>query len=59
MSGMGRVQESRPAMGRASALRPDAGYASPVRKPRGRDIMAACGQLKSDSLRKHKAGRTA
>ena len=29
----------------------NAGYASPVRKPRGRDILAACGQLKSDSLR--------
>jgi 23S rRNA (adenine2503-C2)-methyltransferase len=28
-----------------------AGYASPVRTPRGRDIMAACGQLRSDSLR--------
>ena len=27
----------------------DAGYASPIRTPRGRDIMAACGQLKSDS----------
>ena len=26
-----------------------AGYASPVRTPRGRDIMAACGQLKSAS----------
>lgn len=26
-----------------------AGYASPIRTPRGRDIMAACGQLKSDS----------
>jgi 23S rRNA (adenine2503-C2)-methyltransferase len=26
-----------------------AGYASPVRMPRGRDIMAACGQLKSAS----------
>jgi 23S rRNA (adenine2503-C2)-methyltransferase len=25
----------------------NAGYASPVRTPRGRDIMAACGQLKS------------
>jgi len=39
-----------------------AGYASPVRTPRGRDIMAACGQLKSESqkvraseLRKHEA----
>jgi 23S rRNA (adenine2503-C2)-methyltransferase len=28
-----------------------AGYASPVRTPRGRDIMAACGQLKSESQR--------
>jgi 23S rRNA (adenine2503-C2)-methyltransferase len=26
-----------------------AGYASPVRRPRGRDILAACGQLKSES----------
>jgi 23S rRNA (adenine2503-C2)-methyltransferase len=29
----------------------DAGYASPIRTPRGRDIMAACGQLKSASLK--------
>jgi len=28
-----------------------AGYASPVRTPRGRDIMAACGQLKSASMK--------
>jgi 23S rRNA (adenine2503-C2)-methyltransferase len=28
-----------------------AGYASPVRTPRGRDIMAACGQLRSESLK--------
>lgn len=28
-----------------------AGYASPVRTPRGRDIFAACGQLKSESLK--------
>jgi 23S rRNA (adenine2503-C2)-methyltransferase len=27
----------------------NAGYASPVRKPRGRDILAACGQLKSET----------
>jgi 23S rRNA (adenine2503-C2)-methyltransferase len=31
------------------------GYASPVRTPRGRDIMAACGQLKSASI-KQRAG---
>ena len=29
----------------------NAGYASPVRAPRGRDILAACGQLKSESQR--------
>jgi 23S rRNA (adenine2503-C2)-methyltransferase len=28
-----------------------AGYASPVRTPRGRDILAACGQLKTESQR--------
>ncbi len=28
-----------------------AGYASPIRTPRGRDIQAACGQLKSDSVK--------
>ena len=28
-----------------------AGYASPVRSPRGEDIMAACGQLKSESAK--------
>lgn len=30
----------------------DAGYSSPIRATRGEDIMAACGQLKSDSERK-------
>ena len=29
----------------------NAGYASPVRTPRGRDILAACGQLKSESVK--------
>lgn len=33
----------------------NAGYASPVRTPRGRDIMAACGQLKSASQKERKA----
>jgi 23S rRNA (adenine2503-C2)-methyltransferase len=32
-----------------------AGYASPVRRPRGEDIMAACGQLKSASERERRA----
>jgi len=33
----------------------EAGYASPVRKPRGEDIMAACGQLKSATERERKS----
>ncbi|MBM1632828.1 23S rRNA (adenine(2503)-C(2))-methyltransferase RlmN [Sulfitobacter mediterraneus] len=32
-----------------------AGYASPVRTPRGEDIMAACGQLKSATERERKS----
>ena len=32
-----------------------AGYASPVRRPRGQDILAACGQLKSESVRLRKS----
>jgi len=34
-----------------------AGYASPIRTPRGRDIFAACGQLKSASERLGKSER--
>ena len=33
----------------------DAGYASPIRRPRGRDILAACGQLKTESERRRRA----
>ena len=36
-----------------------AGYASPVRTPRGRDIMAACGQLKSESQKMRASERMA
>ncbi|UTP39738.1 23S rRNA (adenine(2503)-C(2))-methyltransferase RlmN [Phenylobacterium sp. LH3H17] len=32
-----------------AAILNKAGYASPIRTPRGRDILAACGQLKSES----------
>ncbi len=32
-----------------------AGYSSPIRKPRGEDIMAACGQLKSATERARKS----
>ena len=36
-----------------------AGCASPVRTPRGRDIMAACGQLKSESQKMRASARVA
>mgnify|MGYP002172353083 FL=1 len=36
-----------------------AGYASPVRTPRGRDISAACGQLKSASEKERASVRHA
>lgn len=34
-----------------------AGYASPVRTPRGRDIYAACGQLRSESVKQRASAR--
>ena len=34
-----------------------AGYASPIRTPRGRDILAACGQLKSESVKERASVR--
>ena len=33
----------------------DAGFASPIRAPRGRDILAACGQLRTESRRERPA----
>ncbi|WP_407070529.1 23S rRNA (adenine(2503)-C(2))-methyltransferase RlmN [Oecophyllibacter saccharovorans] len=33
----------------------DAGYSAPIRMPRGRDILAACGQLKTASERRRRA----
>jgi len=36
-----------------------AGYASPIRTPRGRDIMAACGQLKSESVKQRASAKLA
>jgi 23S rRNA (adenine2503-C2)-methyltransferase len=38
-------------MRRFAGILNDAGYTAPVRTPRGRDIMAACGQLRSASER--------
>ena len=39
------------AMRRFAAILNNAGYTAPLRTPRGRDIMAACGQLRSTSER--------
>jgi 23S rRNA (adenine2503-C2)-methyltransferase len=36
-----------------------AGYSAPVRVPRGRDILAACGQLRSATERARRGGKTA
>ncbi len=47
------------AIARFSDIVFNAGYASPVRTPRGEDIMAACGQLKSESVRERKSAREA
>jgi 23S rRNA (adenine2503-C2)-methyltransferase len=33
-----------------------AGYSSPIRTPRGQDILAACGQLKSNEEPRRRAG---
>jgi 23S rRNA (adenine2503-C2)-methyltransferase len=40
---------------RFAAILNDAGYSSPIRRPRGRDILAACGQLKTESERERKS----
>ena len=34
-----------------------AGYSSPIRTPRGRDILAACGQLRSESVKQRASAR--
>src|SRR5919202_996546 len=38
-----------------AAILNEAGYSSPIRRPRGRDILAACGQLKTESERVRRA----
>ncbi len=36
-----------------------AGYSAPVRAPRGRDILAACGQLRSESVKARRSAQSA
>ncbi len=42
---------TRPAIEAFAAIVEAAGFSSPVRRPRGQDILAACGQLKTESER--------
>lgn len=42
---------SKAAIDRFARIVNDAGFSAPVRTPRGRDILAACGQLRTDSRR--------
>ena len=41
-------------MAQFSNILNDNGFSAPIRMPRGRDIMAACGQLRTDSIRERK-----
>ena len=43
------------AIARFARIVMDAGYAAPVRTPRGRDILAACGQLRTEGERRRPA----
>jgi 23S rRNA (adenine2503-C2)-methyltransferase len=42
---------------RFSEILNEAGLSAPIRVPRGRDILAACGQLKSESTREKRPAR--
>ena len=46
------------AMARFAGILNAAGYTAPIRTPRGRDILAACGQLRSDSIRRRRTAST-
>ena len=46
---------TRAQLDRFSRIVMDAGFASPVRAPRGQDILAACGQLRTESRRERAA----
>ena len=53
--GSGYETSSRGAIDRFAKIVNDAGFSSPVRTPRGRDILAACGQLRTASRRQKPA----
>ncbi len=49
--GSAYAPSTREALARFAAIVSDAGFASPIRTPRGQDILAACGQLRTESRR--------
>ncbi len=49
--GSAYLPSTREQLDRFAAIVMDAGFSSPVRTPRGRDILAACGQLRTESER--------
>jgi len=53
--GSGYERSSDERISRFASIVMKAGYASPVRTPRGEDILAACGQLKTASERLRKS----
>ena len=53
--GSGYERSSDDRIDRFAAIVMKAGYASPIRTPRGEDILAACGQLKTTSERLRKS----
>ncbi len=42
---------TRETLAKFAAIVSEAGFASPIRMPRGRDILAACGQLRTESVK--------
>jgi 23S rRNA (adenine2503-C2)-methyltransferase len=48
---------TRAALDRFAAIVNAAGFASPIRTPRGQDILAACGQLRTESRRERASAR--
>jgi 23S rRNA (adenine2503-C2)-methyltransferase len=53
--GSAYAPSSRAALDRFARIVMDGGFAAPVRSPRGRDILAACGQLRTESRRERPA----
>jgi 23S rRNA (adenine2503-C2)-methyltransferase len=59
VAGLGLECSDNAAIGAFADILANAGYVAPVRTPRGRDILAACGQLKSDSVKRRASERIA